>query len=564
MINLFKKHKRSLGAYALFAFLSFVAIVPFFAANRIFGQGDLLFHLNRILGIAEGLKQGELPYRVFNVLADTGSAVNFFYPFIYILGFSVLFNAINNVVMAFYIGEMILLFVTLIVEYQVMMSFSKKNQLQSILFAVLYGFASYRSYLAFDQFVLGEAFAYAFLPIAFLGLYHVVLGDYKKWPTLAAGVALVLYAHVLSVVLMIAVFIALVLIAVLFRQVTDYGRRLFAVIKAVVLALALSAVVYIPFLYALRQTSITTTIQQPIIFLNGLGENILRSLNDQYQNIGVLGIMAVIIGIVVLFQKKYTQNAVWWGIGTALFVMGTTVFPWHALPMSIQALVQFPYRVFGMATLFLMVFLSKALVDLFGDRKSIRWVVIIITLFAMVGWFGKATELKNTRSEQPVLTVANQDKNQMTSFSANSDEIKSIINTDYNYIGMVDYAPNASWVPVNRDSILRGETLVNDHVTPVEEKAGVTRTRFTVETTQPSVVDVPIFRYGNESVKVDGKKAPASTSKRGTVAVSVGAGQHTISVGYKTPAWIGFAWVLSIATWLALAVTAAIRRFRNK
>ena len=122
MINLFKKHKRSLGAYALFAFLSFVAIVPFFAANRIFGQGDLLFHLNRILGIAEGLKQGELPYRVFNVLADTGSAVNFFYPFIYILGFSVLFNAINNVVMAFYIGEMILLFVTLIVEYQVMMS----------------------------------------------------------------------------------------------------------------------------------------------------------------------------------------------------------------------------------------------------------------------------------------------------------------------------------------------------------------------------------------------------------------------------------------------------------
>lgn len=176
----------------------------------------------------------------------------------------------------------------------------------------------------------------------------------------------------------------------------------------------------------------------------------------------------------------------------------------------------------------------------------------------------KSYGIENTRSEQPVLTAANQDKNQMTSFSANSDEVKSIINTDYNYIGMVDYAPNASWVPVNRDSILRGETLVNDRVTSVKEKAGVTRTRFTVETTQPSVVDVPIFRYGNESVKLDGKKTAASTSKRGTVAVSVGAGQHTISVGYKTPTWIGFAWILSIATWLGLAVTAAIRRFRNK
>ncbi|MDR0899180.1 MAG: hypothetical protein LBM27_02350 [Lactobacillaceae bacterium] len=554
MIHILRFKRKSILIYSLFVILAILAIVPFLPMMRLYGQGDLLFHLNRIYGLVDGLKSGELPYRVFNVMADTGSAVNFFYPFVYLLGFAALFAVLPNDVFAFYAGEAILLFVTLVVAYRAMMAFSKKNMTRSFLFAVLYGFAAYRTYLAFDQFVLGEAFAYAFLPLAFLGLYNVVLGNFKKWQTLAIGVSLVLYAHMLSTVLMIGLFIILIIVALLSKKITDIRQRIYSLLKAVGLTLLLAVAVYVPFVYAYEQTKITTTVQQHIIFLNGFGENVLRSLNDQYQNIGILGILALVSGFVVLFKKNYSLNLFWWVTGSVLFVTGTSVFPWHALPFAIQSLVQFPYRLFGMATLFLMVFLSKFLVDIFASRKNSGWLLTVVTLFALVGWFGKAAEFIVARHEQPTLINKNGDGKQMYVFSADSNQLQSIVSEDYGYIGMVDYAPTSAWIPMNRDSILRGEVLENNKLVDYSHHETVSSKYFSFKLSKAGNVDLPIFRYGNEIVIVDGKVVNSSQSSRGTVQLKLDAGNHVVEVSYTTPTWIYAVWLISGLGWITIVL----------
>ncbi|WP_373892418.1 hypothetical protein ACAW68_03905 [Weissella confusa] len=568
MKDFLKSRWLSVLIYVTFLVVTYVTIMPLKTANAIYGQGDLLFHLNRITGLAEGLKAGTIPYRMFDVLSNLGSAVNFFYPFVFMLGFAALFIVVPNLVTAFYIGEALMLLATLVVAYRVMMSFSSNQRGRSVLFAFLYAYAGYRNYLAFDQFVLGEALAYIFIPIALLGFYNVFLGDAKKWVPLTAGLALISYAHMLSTLLVLVLFVFLVLIMLIGRKIEFSKVRIFALLKAILLTLLLVSVIYVPFIYQMHQTEIITTIQQPVAFFGGLGENLQNSLDAKAQNIGPLGVLAVIIAFVQVFKKKWQLNVVFGMLGAGLFIMGTTIFPWRSLDLNVQYVIQFPYRLFGLASFFLAVYLSGALLEMLNTPRQRRWTIVLFSAFSVLMTSSKIYDLMYARKDQAELVINDRfnapDVQLETSFKANSNDLKLLNQSRHDYIGSVDYGPKDVWKTSYIHHVMAHEVWVDGKEHKAQDTYSLTNATFNIRLKKANQVDVPIFHYGNEIVKVDGKTVPAKLSQRGTTLVSVDKGTHEISVSYVTPKWLYLPWISALFGWLIVVVLYAVNLIKKR
>ena len=109
--------------------------------------------------------------------------------------------------------------------------FSKGKYLRSFIFALLYTLAPYRLYLGPASFVVGEYIASTFIPLAFLGFYHIVCGDKRKWYWLTIGMTLLAYSHILSILLISEIFTILLLVA-FFKGDLDLKRAKYLLISA--------------------------------------------------------------------------------------------------------------------------------------------------------------------------------------------------------------------------------------------------------------------------------------------------------------------------------------------
>ena len=74
-----------------------------------------------------------------------------------------------------------------------------KSRRTVILAVVLYTLMPYRFTNIFSRGDLGETLALTFWPLVVAGVYHVMLGDRKKWPFLVIGFSGILQSHILSV-----------------------------------------------------------------------------------------------------------------------------------------------------------------------------------------------------------------------------------------------------------------------------------------------------------------------------------------------------------------------------
>ncbi len=546
--------KINLQTTFIFGLISVLSYIPIMRTHRVFGQGDLLFHLNRMLGLAEGLRHGQLNYRSFDVLSNIGSATNYFYPFVFTLVFAGLFVVLaNHLVLAFYVGELILLFCTLMVAYWSMKSFAG-NHKRAFIFAILWGFSGYRFYLALDQFVLGEAIAFVFLPLVFLGFYEVFFRNHKRWYLLGFGMTLLLYAHMLSVVLTTAIFVVIALSAMLTKRISGYKERIGALIRAISLFIILGAVVWVPLLYQFSMTKIQTTTKQSVLFMASLGENLVNALNGSYQNIGIFGVVAVVWALVLLFQKRYELNVLFGLIGVIIFILGTNIFPWYAIPFRLQALIQFPYRLFSYATLFLFVFLSKELADRYKQLQHYRLAMVTLMVFSVINFWGHSELLVANRQNNPVLNLkqdrAADSNHQESTFVADTAGLKTILGSRHDYIGMMDYAPINSWQPLNTASLLKQEVLFNHQAVDAKISYQSNQSMYQVTVNQAGWLDLPVLAYGNETVLLDGYQTTIKQSQRGSVAVYLESGQHIIQVSAPAPRWIYGLWIFVFIAWM--------------
>lgn len=290
-----------------------------------------------------------------------------------------LLRFIFNPITSIYIWVSMFLFLTLVIAFYSMLSFSK-NYLRSFIFSLIYTLAPYHLYLGLWNGVYGEYIAYTFIPLVFLGIYHILWKDESKWIILSCGMALLCYSHILSVYISLLLCIILLIIKFLTQKVSTI--RILNLIKSIFITILLTGWEFIPFLTDYIGRNIKSP-QKQFYFLHSFDDLVNGSLQNTCgggiacgQTLGIVLIVTLFIGIV--FVKNSGKELGCYIIGAILAIISTTFVDWTALSHNAVALnflgvIQFPYRLLLYANLFLAITASYIVSQLIQNLTQSKY-----------------------------------------------------------------------------------------------------------------------------------------------------------------------------------------------
>lgn len=368
---------------------------------------DLVFHLMRIQGIADGIKAGYFPVRIhdrwFN---DYGLPAGVFYGQILLYPFAILR------VLGFPLGHTYRLYVIFINLLTVILSYySFKKILNNKYYAsattVFYTLALYRLMDIHKRSALGEYTAMAFLPLIILGmglLYDYFEGNNKNraWLYMAIGMTGVLQSHMLTVFMLV---IMGAIIVILNIRRTFCKSTLLQYVKAFLLVVLLNLFYIVPFIdyymsYSLMMKEMNKDIAAKAAYLPQIFAQAynVKGYNGEHTPVGD---MPMSVGVSVLFimamltylgcrcgLKKYRRVVRdTFIIFSAFVIMASDVFPYNYLREYCRPVydlfqrMQYPWRFLTIVTLLCtsLFMASIVMVDSeYGKRTAAVYAIVIL------------------------------------------------------------------------------------------------------------------------------------------------------------------------------------------
>ena len=384
-----KKQGRLLVFFVLLV-LALLATVPFLKKDFLFAD-DWLFHFNRIIGIAEGLKSGQFPVRIYPQVYDgAGYQAPLYYPdfFLYIPG--ILVVAGMPVLGAVYLFHFLINFFTSFFAWFAMRRM-KASVLVSLMMAGTWCFCPYRLSDLYSRYALGETLALCFLPLVVAGFYEIFLSEQPRIMLLVFAMSGVILSHVLSV--LFALGFLLVFLCLFADRLVKNPKTLLFLIEAGLLTFLLTAFFLIPFMEADRENTMVA----------GMGKNVwdeavgfkdfLFPITLQDEKVFFVGFSAYLfLAAAVIFlirekgfglRKRFILCLT--GFGIFLLWMCTYTFPWEAICQgggrlgSLLRMIQFPWRLIGPGCL--MLFLAGGL-SIHAERMKGRTKVLLAAAVA--------------------------------------------------------------------------------------------------------------------------------------------------------------------------------------
>ena len=331
-------------------------------------SGDLKFHIDRILGIADWIRNATLfePVERISSISNEGKGYPWgvFYPqlFLYLpalairLGCSIKFSY-----------EVFILFVncaTAIIAYYSFSRMAGANIRIGIFASILYTFSIYRMVNLYSRGALGEILAMTFLPLLFYALTEAVYRDKRKWPLLAVAMSCIIQSHILTTTMCCVFGMLFILpgLPKLFRE----RSRLLAMFKAIVITFLINLWTIVPLVkcMSLPIKALNESDKMNISMFTVGVRDLLRTYvtgadgSDQlFISVGLViaGFAAVyaVYAVVVLVRntknRKYTNGSrlgLWCLIcGAVALFLCTKYCPWDYLEtLSFVPNIQFAWR----------------------------------------------------------------------------------------------------------------------------------------------------------------------------------------------------------------------------
>ena len=534
--------------------LGAVYCVPMFMSGGIHKVDDTTFHVGRLVGLSNVWTS---PVN-FDNYGNNGLMVNIFYPWLTMYPMYGIYKLTGSYVLAYKLYYTVLTAVTALIAYFSMRGISK-NRAGALTFAVLYVFSSYRYADVYNRDALGESIALAFLPLVLLGIYKVCFEDYKEWGWLAAGMTLVAYSHMLSLV-MSAAFTGIIFLIALITQ-GDRGKRLLSMVKAACLSLGLSAAMIVPMMEQFKRND--------LFMPSGDGDTMSRSAyslaevisftlnnNPAGRGVGVLCAAAAAGSIVLLVCRMISARgrlgsdevmAIWLLlIGAGLFICTTDILPWKTLGDSTPlSTIQFVWRMNAYSTLAFAAAFAVLLSKIMEPAPRSAIILLAVVVLASAGWQFCSLHRHNAEMVSKA-RIAEADIAHWASG-----------NVDYTPYQAKDYRDehpgNMEYVYINGEEI---------EETPSVEGGGSVYVLDIGGSDTDRTVDVPVFRLYGQNVQLNGEPAECRLSERGTAEIDVPASQEAvISISYKYTKTARIAWLLSAAV-LLLGIIGVLKRQR--
>ena len=247
--------RRKYAVPLILAGITVAACLPLFSNYLYFGH-DIDYHLQRISAMAAELSYGQFPVRMTtDTLNGYGYANSLCYCELFLTLPALLYNAWLPLRTCYQVYIFVVTLSTAIIAY---CSFGKitASRKLGLLGAALYTLSCYRLVCTYIRASVGEYTAITFLPLVLVGLYNIATTEkprFAQWVPMAFGMAALVQCHLLSCEL-----IALLLVVFCLLRLRDTLRpaRLLAWVKAALLAVALSAWYFFPFLISTHEINL--------------------------------------------------------------------------------------------------------------------------------------------------------------------------------------------------------------------------------------------------------------------------------------------------------------------
>lgn len=372
--------RRRYAVPLVLAGIALLASLPLFSNYLYFGH-DLDYHLQRITAMAAELSYGQFPVRLTtDSLNGYGYANPLCYCELFLTLPALLYNAWLPLRTCYQVYIFAVTLATAAIAYYSFGTITASRKL-GLLGAGLYTLSCYRMVCIYVRAAVGEYTAIAFLPLILAGLYNIYTTEkprFAQWAPMAFGMAALVQCHLLSCEL---IALLLVVFCLLRLRETLRPARLLAWLKAALLALALSAWYFFPFLISTRE--INLMVNGPLIgkiqgqgtylaqlfspFGRGYGGTADGTSSDMTLTLGLplaAGFMLVIYCLLrrERWQQQETLRRMQTAFGFAMLtlVLSLRVFPWDGVQSwlgraagKMAGMFQYPWRFLSLATVLL-------------------------------------------------------------------------------------------------------------------------------------------------------------------------------------------------------------------
>lgn len=346
---------------------------------------DMLYHLNRIEGIKEGLLAGQFPVRIHAFqLNGYGAPDGIFYPdvllylpaLLRILGFPL--GVANNIFCVF------MNFFTVFLAWYAFSLLGHSIRFGAVA-SLLYLGSWYHLLNLYVRYDVGEISAMAFFPLALVGLLYILQRDVQRWPLFVIGSVGIFQAHVWSSIFW--VLCVLLIVCICWRRLYEVERR-WMLFKSFGIILLLHLWFIVPFLSFYMGMDFNKA--HSFLPIAGSGFD----AGDLWSNQFMCG-WPIFLGALVLFLQGLRQkgNGELQHIGNIMLFAGvilswlaTNLFPWasiESVPMLLHftAMLQYPRRFLELSAVLLP---FAAAIGFCQLVKHFKWKVQILAVGSIV------------------------------------------------------------------------------------------------------------------------------------------------------------------------------------
>lgn len=523
----------------LFMFLAFLYTFLAWKTGWIYVGHDRPFHLERLEEAYQNVRHGHFFVSVINTYSfgKIGQAINAYYPWGNLLPYVVIRNFLVNPINSYYAYLTLEQFLGLIIAFYC--SIKEYNSYsKGLLFAIILRFSTIVMFNDYTRVDIGESWAFVFVPIAFYGLYDLLVRrEYKKGSLiLSIGLSLELYCHVMVSFLTAVVFFVLLIVWLI-----SYKPNKIVLIK-VFESLFMSIFVFILNTFAITMpiTSFGKGIKLKLpdkeFFATrqiSFSDTVVAALNNDILsivNIGMIGIMMLIF-CVANYHKFTRLGKSLFSIGFILMIFSTKLFPWYLLRNTIISSIQFGWRLMPFAFLLLIFsFINEADSSIFKS-VLISSVTIVLMLGSVINFINGQSKYSNNVGKPFDAYSYNLNYKSYRQSLSNKHVVK---NSFY-----LDYLPTTS---------LKKSGLTYNHVANINGKRKLLKEKNIVPIYQGEryifnnkneiyKAELPFVIYNSKdySLKVNNKSQKLRSSKNGLLFVSSKVPIQNVEIRYRTP-----------------------------
>lgn len=514
--NLHLNDKQFFGIFfILLSVLSALYVVSY--AMPIYPGHDFYFHEVRINALMDALKDGTFPYYIdYKSINGYGYLSRAFYSDVILVPFALLGNATS-----FEFAYQTMIFVMtmlcgIFTYYAVNTIF--KNRLAASVSAILYTFCYYRVIDFFYRSALGESLSFTFLPLIYLGLYHIIKGDYKKWYIIAIGYSLMIFTHVISSALTFIIII--IFLGIYNKSIRQEPKRLAYLILAATTTILITSCYTFPMLeqmisnkfhYEYFHTNIASFATQFSRTIWSLFGGIIQSKQEFIPSIGITLTAAISLRLFIVNKTKLTKHADILAIVGIIFVIASSfIFPWDMFPFSSLRFIQFPWRLFEFASLFFAIAGGYYFATAFKNKK--RMLVAYGLLIAIILFVFKSDGFYQGQVSKRFF--------QTDGFYGPEFDGKASLKNHF-FLGGLEYLPAS--VPTLKSLVNRGDTIIAKNNSEIKN---FTRNKNVINfeariAADKDTFELPLTYYKGYKATIDGQEVQVQQSSNGLVEIDL-------------------------------------------